>query len=468
MTTVSTPSHRGYLDAVVRAATVAVPVRPGAATGALTPTQLDLAAVIAAEDATGVPEFPFAAVSIGRRSGKTSTVLACVVARCLVHPGHRAFFAAQTLLKSVDRMRDLAQTLQAAGAPWVTPRWSNGSERLLFDNGSELRFGSPRPETFRSEAFDTIVLDESQEHDGDRALELRAAALPTLDTRPQGQLIVAGTPGSRTSLLWWAVEQGRAARPGWALVEHSAEEEDDPRDPSVWHRVHPGLRDGLTTEAKLANNLDAIGPEAFGQEYLGRWLSETARGAIDGELWEACAIEAPVQPERFAVAFDVSPSGDRASVVAAWQVGDLMHVELLESQPGTDWVPGFVRSVAGTERPVGYDSMGRGNLWCADELARARPRPRLVGLSTADALIAASGLQARVHGATLRHSRQPGLTAAALGASRRPVGDSGWLFGRRSSQVDISPLVAASVASRTLDLLPFRSRPKIRTARTAA
>jgi hypothetical protein len=44
-----------------------------------------------------------------------------------------------------------------------------------------------------------------------------------------------------------------------------------------------------------------------------------------------------------------------------------------------------------------------------------------------------------------RHLDQPQLTAAVSGARRRQLGDS-WAFGRRSSSVDICPLVAASFA----------------------
>jgi hypothetical protein len=45
----------------------------------------------------------------------------------------------------------------------------------------------------------------------------------------------------------------------------------------------------------------------------------------------------------------------------------------------------------------------------------------------------------------LRHLGQPELTAAVKGAAKRPLGDA-WAWSRKTSAVDISPLVAATLA----------------------
>jgi hypothetical protein len=52
--------------------------------------------------------------------------------------------------------------------------------------------------------------------------------------------------------------------------------------------------------------------------------------------------------------------------------------------------------------------------------------------------------------ATVRHGGEPELTAAVRGAARRPLGDA-WAWSRKSSTVDISPLVAATLALRGVD-----------------
>ena len=45
----------------------------------------------------------------------------------------------------------------------------------------------------------------------------------------------------------------------------------------------------------------------------------------------------------------------------------------------------------------------------------------------------------------IAHRGDPVLDAAAAGAGRRPVGD-GWVWSRRTSTAEVSPLTAASLA----------------------
>jgi hypothetical protein len=57
---------------------------------------------------------------------------------------------------------------------------------------------------------------------------------------------------------------------------------------------------------------------------------------------------------------------------------------------------------------------------------------------------------------TLRHLGQEELDAAVEGAAKRPMGDA-WLWSRKNSTVDISPLVGCTLAlwgSRTRSKAP--------------
>jgi hypothetical protein len=47
---------------------------------------------------------------------------------------------------------------------------------------------------------------------------------------------------------------------------------------------------------------------------------------------------------------------------------------------------------------------------------------------------------------TLRHLGSDELRNAILGARTRPIGDGAWAWGRKHSTVDISPLVASTLA----------------------
>ena len=120
--------------------------------------------------------------------------------------------------------------------------------------------------------------------------------------------------------------------------------------------------------------------------------------------------------------------------------------------------------LAGGGLPVGYDASGRGALDVADVLAGMRPRVRLHGLDGPEYIVACSALYRRLVDGELHHHAQPDLTAAVEVAVRRRVGDSGWTWGRRASEGDITALSAATVALRTLTTMRARTRPVMRSA----
>jgi hypothetical protein len=63
-------------------------------------------------------------------------------------------------------------------------------------------------------------------------------------------------------------------------------------------------------------------------------------------------------------------------------------------------------------------------------------------------------------GGWLRHIGQPNLAAALDGATKRPLGDA-WAWNRVGSSVDISPLVAVTLALRALNTLKRDPSPGV-------
>lgn len=451
------------------------PRPPGTDVPRVLRSQRDLLDVCAAEADRRVPAYPMVAVSVPRRSGKTTMLLALALGRCAAWPQYHAIYTAQTGIKSRERFYDLLRSLSAAGGSiggWRA-RESRGEERIELANGSVLRFAPPKPDSFRSDACDLALLDEAQAHDLVDGGELLAAVLPTLDTRPLAQVIVAGTATlDRDRLLWRALESGRSGQTGWGIAEYAAQPGADLEDPATWWATHPGLADGLTTIAKITANhaeLGKFGPEHFHAEYLGVWGEPATSAGFSAETWAACGAEQADLPTVYAIGYDCAPDSSTASVAAAWRPrpGGPVHVELLvDRRPGTSWLVDYLAAHRG-KAVVGYDSSAMGTLDIADRLATTRPRHKLAGLSTAGYVTACGGFARLVIDAELRHPRQPGLDAAVAGAVRRQIGDSGWGWGRRRSDVDITPLVAATVAVRTLETTRPPSKPRIRAAASA-
>ena len=203
------------------------------------PVQRQVWYLLEAKRPNGRPLYPQVVVEVPRRAGKTDGIMALLVGRCLAYPGYRVGFAAQSGVKSRARFLDLITLLGRSGGGGWTAYRSRGEERVNFTNGSVISFHPPDPEHFRGDAFDCIVLDETQEVDEEEAADLLGSLLPVFDTRPESQLIVAGTAGAaRSGLLWEALEQGRAGR--WGILEYALPEGADPEDESIWLQVHPG------------------------------------------------------------------------------------------------------------------------------------------------------------------------------------------------------------------------------------
>jgi hypothetical protein len=87
----------------------------------------------------------------------------------------------------------------------------------------------------------------------------------------------------------------------------------------------------------------------------------------------------------------------------------------------------------------------------------------VVAYSTRDVCRAAVSFVRKVDDAELRHVGQPELALAIDGARKRQVGES-WLWHRRDTSVDISPLQASTLAVYGLK----EERPKKKSGRSMA
>lgn len=434
----------------------------------VTPVQQQLTDLLCAEQLVAghrVPLLSEVVVQLPRRSGKTTSILSTALGRCIATEGYQATYCAQSGTKSRERFYATLKALRlnARRLTGWKARESRGEERLEFGNGSMLRFMPPLPASFRGDDSDLIVLDEAQEVDDETRAAVLGAALPLLDTRPAGQLVVAGTAGAhRSGLLWYALEQGRAGR--WGILEYGADDDEDLDDPHVWARVHPGIGT-LTTADLIARRHTQLDPAEFAREYLGVWPATVAQVGFSVETWDAAGGEQLALPDRYGLAFESELDGSGGAVVAAWRARGRAHLLVLDARRGTSWIDSVVLPLARKRRlAIGYDAHGAA-LDVADRLARAHPRPTLRGLSTAEYVSACAALAATVVDGNARHARQPDLDEAVANAARRRIGDGGWGWGRRASSGPIAALVAATVALRVYDDMPTRStKPMIRSA----
>ena len=424
-----------------------------------TPQQWKLASVLNAWDADRErPLQRTVGVCIPRRAGKTTALLAIAVGRCAVRPGYTVLFTAQSGTKASARFLEMARTLERR-EPDADKRGFRimrgaGNQNLTFANGSLFQVLPPKPDAFRGDSGDLILLDEAQEHTADVSAELLGAILPTMDTRPGAQLVVAGTAGERRSGIFWdTLEEGRKELPRTGIIEFAAPDnttDEEAAQPELWERTHPGIGT-LTDLETIENNFQKLPRPNFLREYLGIWPEDYSQSAIDLEAWTACGTEFSKKPDQFALAFDVSVDGSVACIAAAWRENDYAYVEIVEHKLGTDWLIPRINELARKYRvPIAHDTVGAA-LVEAEALQRLRPRPKLQPLAYRDLAPGCASIMKEINGRTLRHFDQVSLNEAAAKVVKRPLGENGWAWGRRASGGDITPLAAATFALRAFD-----------------
>lgn len=411
------------------------------------------------DPATGRLAYREVGLTVPRQSGKTTLLLAMMVHRALgFGQRQRIVYTAQTRNDARQKWEDgHVATLDASPFKGMyVVRRSNGSEAIKWRNGSLHGITATTEKSGHGETLDLGVIDEAFAQVDNR---LEQAMKPAMITRPQPQLWVvstAGTPDS-SSYLWSKVEAGRrragVAGSSVAYFEWSADEDADPADPATWWSCMPALGHTIGEDAVRADFESMLLPE-FRRAYLNQWVAGKAEAPIPLALWEACAdaSSAPEDPVTFA--FDVTPDRAKAAIAVAGRRGDgRLHLEVVEHRPGTGWV--VARLVELRERwgpkAVVADFTGpAGSLRADAERAGLAVRAVTAG----EHAQACGRLYDAVTAGHVRHRGQPELVDALDGATQRALGDGGWAWSRKSSAVDICPLVAVTLAGWAVDAEP--------------
>lgn len=240
------------------------------------------------------------------------------------------------------------------------------------------------------------------------------------------------------------------------LISHSASPQarDDLYNPVHLARANPSYGARIDPEYVLTVERTMMTEEQFAQECLGLWplsrrLEDEAEGESLRELWRQCEAPTSSLGTQRAFGVDVSPDSQSAAI---WVAGPSSmggwHLEIVEHGPGVEWAAPRVAELCGRHRAkVGVDLAGPAGVLMPDI-----PAKWVEKVSGAVMAAACSDLVAGLRSKAV-HQRVPsrfeGVVAAALsGAVKAPHGDGGFTWSRKSSAVDISPLVAGTAALR--------------------
>jgi hypothetical protein len=334
---------------------------------------------------------------------------------------------------------------------------STGRESIVLKSGATLKFRARSKTAARGLSAPKIVLDEAH------ALEARqlGSLLPLILAQQDAQVLYGSS-----APMFDSDELRRVCRVGRAGVDSSAGYmewcDTAPLDCAIpncdhhpgtdgcsmddlarWYAANPSLgkRNPLENLQKLRMKLP---PAEFGRECLG-WWDEAGGKLIDWDLWQALADPGPRPLYPFAFALDATPDRSAACIATAGRTeAGHLGIEVVDHRRGTGWVVARLVELVGKYKPCALvvDPAGpAGSLLSELETAELD----VVTVNAREYAQACGQLFDAVAQSTLRHQGDQRLDSAVLGAATRSLGDA-WAWARKSTSVDISPLVAVTLA----------------------
>jgi phage terminase large subunit-like protein len=431
---------------------------------------------ILAEDAEGRPAAFEAALIVPRQNGKGSVLEALSLywlfvadVPLILHSAHEFKTAAEgfrrlrTLIQGAPKLADLVEKVTTAA----------GNEAIELFSGQRLRYVARSKGSGRGFTGGKVILDEAYALED----EEMAALLPTMATQPDAQVVYTSSAGmSSSSQLRSVRDRGRkGGDPSLCYLEwggqpigcgprrcvHDLDDETcSLNDRDRWRGDNPGTGIRITVSF-IAKERRALTPEAFARERLGVWDESLGESPIPMAAWTACADLESKDTGTVVFGVDVSPSLRSAAVaVAGWRTDGLAHGELAKHEPGVDWLAGELARIVKAHRPAAVVGHGTAQLKAlVPSLEAAGVDVTL--LTDGDMAAACSQLQSEVAEGGFRHLGDPILADALGNAASKPVGDGGWVWRRKGSEGDITPLVALNAARWGLQTVPKASVPLI-------
>lgn len=405
-----------------------------------------------------------ACVICPRQNGKSAALVAMVLADLYLFGTRRVVWSAHEVDTALESFREIKHLIESNDhlarevkrtKTGEIAHEATGREAIEFRNGARLRFKARTRTGGRGLAGDRVVLDEAF------ALKptMMDSLVPIMSARSMTgnpQMVYASSAGQVDSTVLRGVrDRGRAggddalAYVEWcAPVKPCASEwcEHFPGtrgcvldDEEMWHRSNPALGRRISVEY-LRQERRILTPEGFATERLGWWREPIAnQGGIPADIWQACENPAATVTNVTGIAVDVTPEFSHTSVSVSGDGG----VELVAHERGSSWVAALARHLVDTfDCPVALDARGPAGV-LVPELVAVGIEP--VKPSGADMAQACASFMDSLIRRLVWHAGQYDLDAAVRGAKTVESGDS-FKWSRKNSAVDISPLVAVTLA----------------------
>ena len=341
-----------------------------------------------------------------------------------------------------------------------------------------LRFLARSRGSGRSFTCDCLFYDESMILSDEEV----GASLPTLSAVPNPQVWYTasagyqdstqlsrvrkrGIAGTDDSLAWleWSIEKHHE------LCKPDCTEHDETDSLASWAKANPGLGIRLSLEHTRREYVK-MSPAEFERERLGvgDWpADEMGWNVIPEPVWNSCAWDGEGEvprPNRIALAVEMTPDTSAACIMMAGLLpDDRMLIErgvaiedgraFEDHRAGKDWIIGRLAELKQRYKVVAIvvDPVSPAAQLLVD-LEKENPyRKKELGLivtpNMRDVGQAFGQFFTLCADARLVQLEQSDVRAAVAGAIRKEVGDGQYAWARKATNVDISPLCAATLAA---------------------
>lgn len=417
---------------------------------------------------------------VARQNGKGSILEARQLAGLFLFGEKTIIHSAQDFATSGEHFRRVASLIQ--DTPVLNKELkgcyeANGKERIELKNGARLLFKTRTKKLGRGFSPQLVVLDEAMFLDEESMMALR----PTLSAQPNPQIWYTGSAGLEDAFEFGRI-RSRALQalasgdldPFLFFAEWSADvctdfclpsctEHDSLDDPKVWAKANPGFGIRIS-EDTVSNERRAMSEDGFKVERLsvGRWpIDGDAWAVIDEDSWKArendeSEILMGGKRNNWVLSVDVSPTRAWGCIMACG-INDegMTHVEITgyeqyDYRPGADWIAGRVREMWTNMKPdaVIIDDKSQASS-LIDELESFGIK--ILSPTTSEFAVACGEFHTgcvprKGEVPKIVHTGQQPLTNAVAAAGKRDLAGK-WAWDTKNATSDISPLVAATLAT---------------------
>jgi len=370
---------------------------------------------------------------------------------------------------------DIAEDIPELASEIERVNKTNGKKSLELRQGERYKVQAANRRGGRGLSGDLVLMDELREH---QSWDAWGAVTKTTLARAYAQIWAASNAGDASSIVLRFlrkmahlaigdpdglrdvgdaapedddVADGLDEGDSLGIFEWSAPAGCDLDDRDGWAQANPSM--GYTITERAIASARRTDPEwVFRTEVLCQWSDGSLEGPFPPGAWEAGTDAASQIVGDVKAGVDVSFDRSIAHITFAGRTAqDVPHVEVVASRAGTDWVLPWLQERADIIEGIAGQGKGAPVSGLLEELKEAGLP--VVEWQGSDLTNGSGAFYDLVRANGLKHLPQPVLDVAAATAVTKPSGD-GWLWDRRNSPTDVSPLIAANAAVWLLNQKP--------------